>query len=406
MSFYKIIAFISTFVYAVFIFTYPASYFNDDSLFLAKGIENFSVIDFSPHFPGYPSVVFLGKIINFFVNDAKYSLFILTALSAVLIPLVLFLYTEKLQDEKTAFIVFLLSITTPYLMNISLSMLSESIGLLFLFLGLYALELKKNRLSGIIFAVSFFARPSYLIFFIAGFIYLYIFKKDSLKPLLVWFFSTSAMFLLFTLINNGMLYFHEGIRFIEGHFSLWGRGQNSEISWFENIFSFINIPYIFLIFLFFKQEQKFTLLYLLFISYFCWILFAQNPDSLRHIIPLIFIANIFLAVELKNSNILIFLIVSFNIFHILKYDAKLSPIDQIAQNIALTDRVIIANRSIEILRTIYNHRVSDNYYSQSADYLNKENSVYVITTKKPQNVIYEKFDGRFIGENSFYLLKN
>jgi hypothetical protein len=145
---------------------------------------------------------------------------------------------------------------------------------------------------------------------------------------------------------------------------------------------------------------------MLFVSYLCWILAAQNPDNIRHLIPLVFIANIFLAEQLKNSNILIFLIVSFNIFNILKYDAKLSPIDQIAKNIAGTDRVVMANRSIEILRTLYNHRVADNYYSQSADYLNKENKVYVITTKRPQNIIYEKFEGRFIGEKSHYLLKN
>jgi hypothetical protein len=406
MSFYKIIALISTFVYAVFIFTYPASYFNDDSLFLAKGIENFSVIDFSPHFPGYPSVVFLGKIINFFIDDAKQSLFILTALSAVLLPLVLFLYTEKLQDEKSAFVVFLLSITTPYLMNISLDMLSESVGLLSFFLGLYALELKKDKLSGIIFAVSFFSRPSYLIFFVAGFIYLCFFKKDSLKHVLVWFFSTSAMFLLFIFINNGMLYFYEGVRFVEGHFSLWGRGQNSEISWFENIFSFINMPYIFLVFLLFKQEQKFTLLYLLFISYFFWILFAQNPDSLRHVIPLIFIANIFLSTYLKKMPLILFLILSFNIFHILKYDEKISPIEQIAQNIAHTHRVIIANRGIEILRGIYNHRVADNYYRESAEYLNEKNRVYIITAQKPQEMEYEIYEGRFVGEKTLYLLKN
>jgi hypothetical protein len=406
MSFYKIIALISTFVYAVFIFTYPASYFNDDSLFLANGIENFSVIDFSPHFPGYPSIVFLGKIINFFVSNAKYSLFLLTSASAILLPPVLFLYTEKLQDEKTAFVVFMLSITTPYLMNISLSMLSESVGLLSLFLGLYFVEVKKYKLSGIILAISFFSRPSYLIFFVAGIFYLYIFKKESLKPLLSSFFSTSVLFLLFTFINNGILYFYEGVRFTEGHFSIWGRGQNSEFSWFDNIFSFVNIPYIFLPLIFFGYKKNFILLYMLFVSYLCWILAAQNPDNIRHLIPLVFIANIFLAEQLKNSNILIFLIVSFNIFNILKYDAKLSPIDQIAKNIAGTDRVVMANRSIEILRTLYNHRVADNYYSQSADYLNKENKVYVITTKRPQNIIYEKFEGRFIGEKSHYLLKN
>ncbi|MEK6659987.1 MAG: glycosyltransferase family 39 protein [Campylobacterota bacterium] len=406
MSGYKAVVGISTFVYALFIFTYPASYFNDDSLFLAEGIKNFSVIDFSPHFPGYPSVVIFGKIINFFIDDAKQSLFILTALSAILIPFVLFLYTKKLQDEKTAFIVFALSITTPYLMNLSLCMLSESVGLLFFFLGLYFLELKKQRLSGIIFAVSFFSRPSYFIFFIAGFIYLYLFKKDSLKPILVWFFLTSTLFLLFIFINNGMLYFYEGVRFIEGHFSLWGRGQNSELSWFDNIFSFINTPYIFLLFLPFKQEKKFPLLYLIFVFYFCWILFAQNPDSLRHIIPLVFIANIFLATYLKKANILLFLILSFNIFHILKYDEKISPIEQIAQNIVLTDRIIIANRSIEILRTVYNYRVVDNYYRDSAKYLNEKNTVYIITAQKPKEAAYEIYKGRFVGEKTLYLLKN
>jgi len=405
MSGYKTVVSISTFVYALFIFAYPASYFNDDSLFLTNGIKNFSIIDFSPHFPGYPSVVIFGKIIDFFIHDAKQSLFILTALSAILLPLVIFLYTKELQDEKTAFIAFLLSITTPYLMNISLDMLSESVGLLFFFLGLYALELKKNRLSGIIFAVSFFSRPSYLIFFIAGFIYLYLFKRDSLKPVLIWFLSTSALFLLFVFINNGMLYFHEGVRFIEGHFSLWGRGQNSELSWFDNIFSFVNMPYIFLIFLLFKQERRFTLLYLLFVCYFLWILFAQNPDSLRHVIPLIFIANIFLSIYLKKMPLILFLILSFNIFHILQYDEKISPIEQIAKNRALTERIIIANRGIEILRTVYNYRVADNYYGESAKYLNEQNRVYIITAKKPKEADYEIYKGRFVGEKTLYLLK-
>lgn len=405
MSGYRAVAGISTFVYALFIFTYPASYFNDDSLFLAEGIKNFSVIDFSPHFPGYPSIVIFGKIINFFINDAKYSLFILTALSAVFIPFVLFLYTKKIQDEKTAFMVFLLSLTSPYIVNLSLSMLSDSIGLLSLFLGLYLLELNKNRLGGIILAVSFFSRPSYFVFFIAGLLYLYIFKKDSLKPILVYFFSTSAIFLLFIFINNGMLYFYEGARFVEGHFSLWGRGQNSDISWFENIFSFVNIPYIFLIFLLFRQERKLMLLYMLFVFYFCWILFAQNPDNLRHMIPLVFIANIFLAFLLDKTPILPFLIAVFNLFYTLSYDAEISPIEQIAKEIDSSDRIVIANRGVEILRSVYGHRVADGYYHESAKYLNENNKTYIITAQKPKEAAYGIYKGRFIGEKKLYLVK-
>ena len=68
MNKYKIIAYIFTLFYAVFILNYEPSFYNDDSLFLTRGIDNFSVIDFSPHFPGYVVIVILGKFINIFVN--------------------------------------------------------------------------------------------------------------------------------------------------------------------------------------------------------------------------------------------------------------------------------------------------------------------------------------------------
>ena len=134
MNFYKISIGVLTTFYAFFIFTYPASFYNDDALFLSRGIDNFSIIDFSPHFPGYPFIILAGKFINLFINDSQYSLFILSSLCAIFLPLVLFLFVKDFFNEKRAFIVFLISLSSPYLVNLSLSMLSDSVGLFFLFL--------------------------------------------------------------------------------------------------------------------------------------------------------------------------------------------------------------------------------------------------------------------------------
>ena len=113
MNKYKIIAYIFTLFYAVFILNYEPSFYNDDSLFLTRGIDNFSVIDFSPHFPGYVVIVILGKFINIFVNESKYSFFLLSSLCAVFLPLLMFFYVKNFADEKKAFIVFLISIRAP-----------------------------------------------------------------------------------------------------------------------------------------------------------------------------------------------------------------------------------------------------------------------------------------------------
>jgi len=401
----KILVGIGTIIYAFLVFSYPASHYNDDSLFLANGILNFSVIDFSPHFPGYVSVVFLGKFINFFIEDAKYSLFILSAICAILIPGIIYLYVKELKDEKTAFIAFILTISSVYLLNISLSMLSESIGLFFFFFALHLLEKKKYKPSGVILAIAFFARPSYLVFYIVGLLYLFLFKKESLKEVLISFLITSLLFMGFIFASEGMLYIYEAKRFILGHFTTWGTGQITQKNWFSNIFSFANIPYLFLLLAPLKFEKRLVLLYMLFISYFIWMLGAQNADNLRHLVPLIFFANIFLSFSLQRYAFIVFLIFCFNIYILQSYQSKLSPIDQIIQTIDDKEKTILSNRSIEILRKNLQNRVFDNYYIHSSAYYKQHNSTFTITTDKPEDNNFRLFKGRFLGEHDFYLIE-
>lgn len=400
-NFYITLVGILTIAYALVIFSYPASFFNDDSLFLSNGIIKFSVVDFSPHFPAYVSLVIVGKFINFFLQDAKLSLFILTSTCSVLIPLVLFLYIRELKNEKLAFVVFILSLSSPYLMNLSLSMMSDSVGLFFFFLGLYFLELKKEKTTGIILAISFFARPSYVVLFLVGIIFLWIYKREHFKTILSSFLLTSSLLLLYIFLTNGMLFVDEGLRFVEGHFTLWGTGKNSSTSWFSQIFRYEN--FLFLLLLYFKYDKKFLLLYLLFIFYFLWIVLAQNSDSLRHLIPLVMLATIFLANLVQKYKSIVLIIMFFNIYIIQTYNEKYSPIEQIIVDLKDTNKLILSNRSVEILRDKLDTKVFDAYYKDSLNYYSLHVENCLVSTQKQRYKVTKIYNPRFIGEDVFYL---
>lgn len=404
MQFDKIFITIITFCYGIFIFSYPPSFSNDDSLFLSNGINYFSITDFSPHFPGYPALIIMGKFINLFFEDAKLSLFVLTASCSILTPAVIYFLCIELLNKKSALIAFILTITSPYLLNLSLTMLSDSVGLFFFFSALYFLEKNKNKTAGLIFSIALFSRPSYITLFVIGFIYICIYKKETLKDLILFFSVGMMIFVGFIFINEGLLYIIEAKRFIIGHFNLWGTGQNSQTTWFSNIFSLANLPYVLLIFCFFKFDKRLKLYYLFFIFYLLWILFAQNPHNIRHLIPLIFIANILISSFLINSKIYsLILITILNIYIIISISEKQSPIERILFDIKDDNKTIITNRGIEILREKQNNPVVDRYYEHSSNFIKKQRTVNIISTIKPKNKEYKSYKGRFIKEHTLYL---
>ena len=317
-----------------------------------------------------------------------------------------FLYIKKIHNENIAFISYLLTLSSPYLVNLSLSMLSDSMGLFFLFLSLYLMEDKKYKLSGLMVSIALFARPSYLILFLITFIYLMFLKKESLKKIFISFFITSVFFLLYIFAYNGELFIIEGIRFTQGHFSLWGIGQNSDVSWYLNIFNLSNILFLFLFFI--KFDKKYLLLYLLFIGYFIWIIFAQNPENLRHLIPIVLLASILVSPILDKYKFLLFLTVIFNIYTIFSYTNVLSPIDQIIEDIKEdknSKKIIISNHSIEILKSSLENKVFDKYYINSAIYYRNNKSSYEISTSVNALSDFKIYKGRFIGERKYYISK-
>jgi len=404
MNIERIFIGIATLCYAFFIFSYPPSFYNDDSLFLTNGIEYFSVIDFSPHFPGYPALIILGKFLNLFVDDAKLSLFILTATSAILTPFVIYLITEQLINNKAALIAFFLTLFSPYLLNLSLSMLSDSVGLFFFFLGLYFLQKNNYKSSGFVLSIALFSRPSYLIFYVVGLIYLIVYKKESIRPTLTFFLLGLIIFLLFIFINEGTLYLTEAKRFIFGHFNLWGTGQNSEETWTSQLLNLTNLIYMFLFMSLLYYDKRLKLYYVLFISYYFWIVVAQNPDNLRHLIPLILFGNILLSSWLSKKTIFLSItLIFYNFFFLVHLEEKVSPLENILNVIKKEKHIIITNRGIEIFRKYQPNTVVDKYYLHSSNFINNNKKSKTIDTTKPENMKFKEFKGRFIGEKTLYL---
>lgn len=96
-----------------------------------------------------------------------------------------------------------------------------------------------------------------------------------------------------------------------------------------------------------------------------------------------------------------------NLYSYTKYDAKISPIEQVLEKIKNdknSDKVVITNRGIEILREKLENKIVDNYYKNSADFVLKNQDYYKITTEKQSSEKVEIFKGRFIGEHDLYLI--
>jgi len=155
---------------------------------------------------------------------------------------------------------------------------------------------------------------------------------------------------------------------------------------------------------FFAYDKKLNLYYVFFIVYLVWIILAQNPDNIRHLIPLIFIANILISSYLsKYSYYFVLFIVFFNISIITNYSSNLSPIEQIITDISDKDKTIITNRGIEILRNYQNNPIIDKYYVHSSNFFKNQNKVYTINTEQSNKEINTMYKGRFIGEKKLFL---
>jgi len=314
-------------------FLYYLSSFNwqissDDALNFSRGFERFSVLEFRPHFPGYPGLIagihLLAALFN--SSSSEQAVLNFSIVSALLIPLVLaWLCYHFTNSLFTAVTLAILAYSSPLLAGLALSGLSDTPALVCLLLALVCALRQQLLLAAFAIAIMLSIRPAYLVLALAFIPFLFIqnysLRAACLKTLLP-IIVVGAACLIFILSKDGFAYFSEGLRFTQGHFDVWGNTYtklnhgaqlNIVYQWIEQLADKIGLFVLCslltaIVLSFFDKKAPIKIVSFIASSYFLVMLFTQNPDNFRHFAPVFFLGILLLIVQLNKVLSLHFLL--------------------------------------------------------------------------------------------------
>ena len=296
-------------VWTGWLFTFPAALDSDDALNFAHGVVRFSVLEFSPHFPGYPAFIWLARLINLVVDDPAAAVQWASLLGTALIaPLTAWLAVRLWQRPSLLAPVWLLVLALPLTPTLALSGLSDGPALAAWLGALLALQHRKPALAGLLLGLLLALRPSYFVLALLPLWLGWQQKGERLKFLLP-IALVGLISLLFVWQADGWAYFGEGRRFTDGHFTLWGntaaahgdrllswaRTFNAQLTplWPLAVGALLVLP------LWQRSKGQATALSplwpLYWLALLLWTLFGQNPDNPRHLAPLSLLGIVLLA---------------------------------------------------------------------------------------------------------------
>ncbi len=294
---------------------FPVALDSDDALNFAHGVTRFSVLEFSPHFPGYPAFIWLARLINLLVDEPARAVQWASLFGTALIaPLAAYLAVRLWQRPSLLTPVWLLILALPLTPTLALSGLSDGPALAAWLGALLALQHRKITLAGLLVGLLLALRPSY---FVLALLPLWLgmqYKGERLRfvlPIALVGFSS----LLFVWQADGLAYFSEGRRFTDGHFTLWGNTAAAHgdrlLSWARTFNDQLTLLWplaigLLLIPLWPAVRRKAVpakqVWYLGWLVLLLWTLFGQNPDNPRHLAPLTLLGLVLLAGRLPRRS--------------------------------------------------------------------------------------------------------
>ncbi len=289
--------------------TFPVALDSDDALNFAHGVVRFSVLEFSPHFPGYPAFIWLARLINLAVDEPARAVQWASLLgSSLLAPLAAFLAARLWQRPSLLAPVWLLVLALPLTPTLALSGLSDGPALAAWLAALLALLHRKAALAGLLLGLMLALRPSYFVLALLP-LWLGMAQKGARVRFVLPIALVGLACLLFVWQADGWAYFSEGRRFTDGHFTLWG---NTAATHGDRLQSWANTfndqltplwPLLMgaLLILPLWQRSKdhnatpSVLWPLYWLVLLLWTLFGQNPDNPRHLAPITLLGIVLLA---------------------------------------------------------------------------------------------------------------
>ena len=307
-----------------------------DSLRFALGIQDYSIINLQPHFPGYPIFIFFAKIVFFFSNSLGITFSIMGGISIfIIIHFTCKLARIELNSPAGLFcsaIIFF----NPLLWILSNRYMPDTFGAAIMVAALYFLILHNNfnhKLMVGTFLIGILAgtRLSYLPALIVPVAFA-IYKSKTRKNLLYSFVLGNIIWLLPLVWVTGWndLIIAASKQTI-GHFTDFGGTSITENNWslrlknfsssiwadgfggylagrhwltiiLSTLFAFILMLSVNTIIKDFQSNDVTKLLFYSLIVYSIWILFFQNVIyKSRHVIPIIIVLLYFLAVGKGTS---------------------------------------------------------------------------------------------------------
>ncbi|MGR5127425.1 hypothetical protein [Photobacterium swingsii] len=444
---------------------FPLQLTSDDALNFARGVERFSVLEFRPHFPGYPAFIGFARFAALWVEPNTAAIWV-SLLSAMLIPLAVARLIHLCSLSLVAATLGgVLALTQPLLASMALSGLSDASAILLLLVALAAAIQKQYWRVGLWLGLMLATRPSYVVLAFAvaavpwwqglhrqlGLVGLTkAFLKACCSLVLV-----GGVSLTFIWAHDGAAYISEGIRFTQGHFAIWGNtveGNDTTLwQWviaLRNGFggalllaSLLSLSVAIVIAIasikpiWLKRSRldalsspELAALATVASLYWVWISVGQNPDNLRHWAPVLFLVLVVMPVQtarLVQGRPVLFVVVLGLISYYcgcnidamvpsFKQDLiqRQAPIQQAIQWIRTqpTIKVVGTNYSVNLLRSqLQGRAVYDMYYPSSERALREQayqnpNSAWRISgTQLPGLKLEAQFAPRFIGERGLFL---
>ncbi|MGE6124207.1 hypothetical protein ACLH0G_05765 [Aeromonas rivipollensis] len=287
-------------VWTGWLFTFPVALDSDDALNFAHGVVRFSVLEFSPHFPGYPAFIWLARLINLVVDDPAAAVQWASLLGTALIaPLAAWLAVRLWQRPNLLAPVWLLVLALPLTPTLALSGLSDGPALAAWLGALLALQHRKPALAGLLLGLLLAFRPSYFVLALLP-LWLGWQQKGERRKFLLPIALVGLISLLFVWQADGWAYFGEGRRFTDGHFTLWGNTAAAHgdrlLSWARTFHDQLTplwplaVGALLVLPLWQRSKDQAAALSPLWTLYWLalllWSLFGQNPDNPRHLAPI------------------------------------------------------------------------------------------------------------------------
>lgn len=319
---------------ALWVFAHPFLPGSDDALFLLRGLTRFSLLDLSPQFPGYPGLIAMGRALCGLGLAPTAALGGLTAGLALSLPLLAGLIAARFgagaqvppqqsarqAARQAAALAAIFALMQPLFPGLALAMLSDGAGLAFALAGLAALPRTATEraapgwalLAGAGLGWALACRPTNLALALGIAAAAFAICPRRLWP--IW--PGGAAIVLpsaAALVLHEPLIWAEAARFVQGHALIWGntafsdqphRGWGTVLAAQPALALVLGALTLAVIALPLARETPGATgraaLKGGFVAHALWVALFQNPESLRHLAPLLVLGGVAAALLLAR----------------------------------------------------------------------------------------------------------